>query len=381
MAYKQTPGRGNQAKTGRGIPAPFRQTPDYARENKRENDAINSGDTMGAVKGASYTAGRMLTNFPAQAKHLKKNEMVSKDASGKVTGGSWETKVDAQKAVEQMQVARDSTQYLGNERDPMKRKKLGNEFNIYWSPNNKYNKKEQDRTGKGYQGPDGISGTNKDRYETLNKLRMEGIVHGGFGTKEDVPEKEFGLKPAPAPAKANPKSGAVKKKSPMKQTKAKVKEESFLDKAGKAVSGTVSTVKRGLMKADAALRRLEGPSGDSRYGDVGDTAFGVKLSGNKAGKKVSPAKQTTSRQKSMNQPMAKSTRLGKTTADMGEGPKPSNKNPKSGSNTIGGRSLEKNGIRGTKYEPGKRTEGMDRVYKDSPAKMMNKKTPAKMKKC
>ena len=81
----------------------------------------------------------------------------------------------------------------------------------------------------------------------------------------------------------------MRSSSPMKQTKAKAKEESFLDKAGKAVSGTVSTVKRGLMKADAALRRLEGPSGDSRYGDVGDTAFGVKLSGNKAGKKVSPA--------------------------------------------------------------------------------------------
>lgn len=216
MAYKQTPGRGNQAKTGRGIPAPFMQTPDYAREDRRENEAINSKNTMDAVKGVSYTAGRMLENFPAQKKHVIKNFQTDKDASGKVTGSSWETRVNAREAVQAMQVARDSSQYLGNERNPELREKLGKQFHNAWSPYNKINKKEQDRTGKGYQGPDGISGTNKDRYETLNKLRMEGILHGGYGTAEDVPEKEFGLKPAPAPEKANPKSGATKKKSPAK---------------------------------------------------------------------------------------------------------------------------------------------------------------------
>ena len=74
--------------------------------------------------------------------------------------------------------------------------------------------------------------------------------------------------------------------------------------------------------------------------------------------KASPTKQTTSAQK-------------KATQDIARGPSkeiPSSKNPKSGSNTIGGRSLEKNGIRGTKYEPGKTNAEMQRVYKSSPAK-------------
>ena len=214
MAYKQTPGRGNQAKTGRGIPTPFKQAPDYAAEDRRENAALSDFTTTDAAKGVSYTAGRMLENFPAQKKHVIKN--FQKDE--KTGTSSWQTRVNAKNTVEQMQVARDSTQYLGNERDPMKREKLGREFNLHWSPNNKYNKKEQERSGKGYQGPDGISGTNRDKSEVLNKLKMEGILHGGYANKPDVPEKEFGLKPAPAPVKANPKSGATKKKSPMKQT-------------------------------------------------------------------------------------------------------------------------------------------------------------------
>jgi len=210
MAYNQNPGRGNQSKTGNGIPSALLQKPDYAREDAQENAAVNGGNTMDAVKGVSYTASRMLTNFPAQGRHLKKNEQTNKDASGKTTSTSWETKVDAKNAVEQLQVARDSSGYLGNERDPKKRQRLGEEFNLYWSPNNKYNKREQTRSGKGYTGPNGTSGTDRDKYEVLDKLRLEGIMHGGYGSKEDVPEKEFGLKPTPTPL--NPKAGADKLK-------------------------------------------------------------------------------------------------------------------------------------------------------------------------
>lgn len=213
MAYKQTPGRGNQAKTGRGIPTPFMQTPDYAAEDRRENAAQQDYTTTNAAKGVSYTAGRMLENFPAQKKHVIKN--FQKDE--KTGSSSWETKVNAREAVQAMQVGRDSIAHIGNERNPELREKLGKQFHNAWSPYNKINKREQDRTGKGYQGPNGISGTNRDRSEVLSKLKMEGILHGGYATATDVPEKQFGLKPAPAPVKANPKSGATKKKSPMKQ--------------------------------------------------------------------------------------------------------------------------------------------------------------------
>jgi hypothetical protein len=231
MAYKQVPGRGNQAKTGRGIPAPFKQTPDYAAEDRRENAAQQDYTTTNAAKGVSYTAGRMLENFPAQKKHVIKN--FQKDE--KTGSSSWETKVNAREAVQAMQVGRDSIAHIGNERNPELREKLGKQFHNAWSPYNKINKKEQDRSGKGYQGPNGVSGTNADKSEVLRKLKLEGVLHGGYATAPDVPEKEFGLKPAPAPAKANPKSGATKKKSPMKQTAPAKKMDKSMDKMDKSM--------------------------------------------------------------------------------------------------------------------------------------------------
>lgn len=217
MAYKQLPGRGNRAKTGHGIPTPFKQTPDYDLADKLENKALSSGDSKGQSMGVSYTAGRMLEGYPSQQKHVIQNVKTDKNGSGR----SYETKVNAREAVQAMAVAKDSTAYLGNEKNPVIREKLGQQFHKAYSPYNKQNKKEMERTGKGYQGPEGLAGTAQSRGDLLNKLKSEGIIHGGYATATDVPEKTFGLKPAPKPT--NPKTDA-KKKSPMKQNQSLGKE-------------------------------------------------------------------------------------------------------------------------------------------------------------
>jgi len=86
-----------------------------------------------------------------------------------------------------------------------------------------------------------------------------------------APKKSAGKGPHQEKKKVAPKKAAPKK------------EKGFLDTVSDYASGAVESVKGALKKGDDYLRKLEGPSGDSRYGDVGDTMFGVKLSGNNAG--------------------------------------------------------------------------------------------------
>ena len=205
MAYNQKPGGPMKQKTGHGIPSALLQKPDYAREDERENAALNDFTSTNAAKGVSYTAGRMLDKFPAQKKHVIKN--FQQDANG---SSSYETKVNAREAVQAVQVGRDSIAHIGNEKDPAKREALGRQFHVAFSPYNKYNKREQDRSGKGYQGPDGISGTDKDRSDVLSNLRTEGILHGGYSNNQEVAEKVFGLKSFQTPT--NPKAGTDKLK-------------------------------------------------------------------------------------------------------------------------------------------------------------------------
>ena len=64
MAYTQNPGRGNSAKTGHGIPAPFKQTTDgpataKRREqvNKREASGYTNEETKNATKFAQGAKG------------------------------------------------------------------------------------------------------------------------------------------------------------------------------------------------------------------------------------------------------------------------------------------------------------------------------------
>jgi hypothetical protein len=211
MAYKQSPGRGNNAKTGHGVPSAFmQQRPNYQAANAEESEK---------GYGASFHATRMLQDYPEQQKHLIQN-VEKNPTTGKIT--SYQGKLDAKKAVEQVQVARDSMNYLGNEKNPEKRLSLGKDFSRFYSPNSKYGKSQIDKYGGGeYQGPDKQSGSQKDKGKILTDLRV-GAITGRSVTRQDEAQSVFGIQAPPKasePAKANPKSGATKKKSPMKQTK------------------------------------------------------------------------------------------------------------------------------------------------------------------
>lgn len=76
--------------------------------------------------------------------------------------------------------------------------------------------------------------------------------------------------------KTTPKSKGPNQKAKPKVTPkpAPKKEKGFLEKAGDYVSSAVDKVSEALKP---------GPDPDSRYGEVGDTMFGVKLSGMHAG--------------------------------------------------------------------------------------------------
>ena len=197
MAYTQDPGRGPLLKTGNGIPSALLQKPDYVREDERENEAISGGNTMDAAKGVSYTAGRMLTDFPSQAKHVKKKEVTNKDASGKTTSVSWETKVNAKNAVEQLQVAKDSMNVLKGIDDPKARIRAGETFSFFNSPNSEYGKKQINKAGGEYQGPRGVSGSQESKQKVLNDLKFEGIRKGQYKGGDEAAQLIFGIQKPP----------------------------------------------------------------------------------------------------------------------------------------------------------------------------------------
>jgi hypothetical protein len=279
-------------KTGHGIPSALLQgkKPNYEGLKKFTSDIVEGKSSAGPLPG--YVASEsILKNAPEQAKHLRKN--VQKDPQGRVT--SWDVEQDPIKITEAISVGRDSLNYVKPAKSANEAMMLGKEFSRNYSPYSKSGAIAIKNLSRGnYVGPDKSLNTDEAKAKVVNDLWSETI--GARGRTDQELPKKFGIPDPNVYAKMpNPKSGAVKKKS--------------------------------------------------------------------------PAKQTTSRQKSMNQPMAKSAKLGKTTADMGEGPMPSNKNPKSGEN---------------KMPPGTKVDGdLSKSGKKygSPAKMMNKKTPAKMKKC
>lgn len=173
MAYKQKPGRGNQAKTGHGIPAPFKQLEFIKAVGSKIEKAHEAGKT--AFEG-SRKASNVMGGF----------------------GGS-------------------------------------------------------------------VSGGVKRSYEKNPVEYVRGFV-GGLVSED------------------NPKTNE-KKKSPVKQKQKKQapkKEEGLLDKAGKAISGAVETVKEKYKEFDKYMK--EGSSPDSRYGGSQDRFMGVQLHGRNAGK-------------------------------------------------------------------------------------------------
>lgn len=203
MAYKQSPGRGNNPKTGHGVPGVFLQVrkPNYSAADTEESEKGT---------GASFHATRMLQDYPEQQKHLIKN-VEKNPATGKIT--SYETKINAKKAVEQLQVAKDSMAALSGIKDPKLREKAGRDFSFNFSPNNPYGKKAIERKGGEYQGPGGESGKQEEKQKVLTNLRA-GAITGKSVTRQDEPQSVFGIAAVPKALEQFNKVTGVKTTTP-----------------------------------------------------------------------------------------------------------------------------------------------------------------------
>jgi hypothetical protein len=212
MAYKQTPGGPMKQKTGHGIPSALLQDrkPNYKAADVEESEKGT---------GASFHATRILQNYPQQQKHLIKN-VEKNPVSGKIT--SYETKIDAAKAVEQIQVAKDSMNYLSGIKDPKLREKAGRTFSFNFSPNNPYGKKAIERQGGEYQGPGKVSATQEEKQKVLTNLKV-GAITGKNVTQQDEAQRVFGIAEVPSlnipGIGANKVTHASKKKPAPKQMK------------------------------------------------------------------------------------------------------------------------------------------------------------------
>ena len=272
MAYKQSPGRGNRAKTGHGVPSAFmQQKPNYQGANIEETES-----KLGT--GASYAAGKALSDYPAQRKHVIKNLQTDAATGTK----SYETKINAKNAVEQIQVARDSMAYLGGIKDPKERERKGAEFSFSFSPNSKSGKAQINSKGGEYQGPGGVSGSQEDKKKILQDLRVEGV---SSNTNPNMAQKTFGIGAVPkALEQFNKVTGVTKKKvSPARQMGTINKVVSKAKEIGSKIVG-------GIKKMDKAL---EG-NPDTRSYERSDTVLGRRAVGAQAGKKASAAPQLKS---------------------------------------------------------------------------------------
>jgi hypothetical protein len=199
MAYTQKPGRGNNAKTGHGVPTPFMQTkPDYAKADKQEKES---------KYGATNAAAEILKNYP-QAKNIK-------DINSKV-------------ATEQIQIASDSLNYIGGARNAAERLRLGKDFNRTYSTNNPKVKEKLSKSADGeYQGVGAIgsvgkgSGSQTAKTEVLGKLVAQGAKT--FGQSDDSGMPNFGIPKIGINAKTNPKKPVAKQMKPKAKGPVKMK--------------------------------------------------------------------------------------------------------------------------------------------------------------
>jgi len=190
MAYLPQPGRGNYEKTGYGLPSPFRQDRVYKKIDEAEKKSKN-GKTL------TMTAATVLNDYPEQQKHLIKN--VNKDASGKIT--SFEAPSNTRKAVEQLQIAKDSMNYLSSGKNEADRIRLGNDFSRNYSTNSKQGKIT---TGGTYRSPgSNVSQTNTFFDNMLSNLMN--VTASPFATDENTASQKFGI--PKVPAKINAISG------------------------------------------------------------------------------------------------------------------------------------------------------------------------------
>ena len=199
MAYTQKPGRGNNAKTGHGVPTPFMQTkPDYAKADRQEKEG---------GYGATNAAAEILKNYP-QAKNLKG--------------------INSKVATEQIQITKDSLNQISGAKNDKEAKIFGKQFFDNYSTNNPKVKarlaKSNNEGISDYQGVGPIgtvtgkgSGSQEAKTEVLGKLVAQGAKT--FGQSDDSGMPNFGIPKigTTGNVKTNPK------KSPAKQMKSKMK--------------------------------------------------------------------------------------------------------------------------------------------------------------
>jgi len=196
MAYMQKPGRGSHPKTGHGIPSPLRQ------DMYKNIDAAELKSSGG--KGVTMTADQVLNKYPAQNKHLRSN--VQKNEKGETTGYTVEP--NSKKAVEQIQIAKDSMSYISGAKNDLDRVKYGNDFSRNYSTNSKEGKK---KAGGEYKGPGGVSASPESKRAVVSDLIKQSSNNL---YDEDTPSKRFGIaKPSAESAKTNPISGKDKIKA------------------------------------------------------------------------------------------------------------------------------------------------------------------------
>jgi len=204
MAYTQNPGRGNNPKTGNGIPTPFTQVkPNYSVADKYEKGRkSNSYNGKHNSYGVTTAAENILNNYP-QGKNLKN--------------------IDSKNAVEQIQIAKDSLDYISGAKNNKEKLNLGNDFNRNYSSNNPEVKKRLNKQAEGeYQGVNAIgsvgkgSGSQDVKKQIFDKLMTIGLKSSG---ERFLGGENFGI--PKIGTKENPKTEL--KKSPAKQLKSKMK--------------------------------------------------------------------------------------------------------------------------------------------------------------
>ena len=334
MAFKMIPGRGNFAKTGRSIPSPFKQQT-AAQVDKMIKDK--------------------------QARDAAKKETEKKNKSDEASNNLRNSLRKAAMEANESQARKDSTSI-----DNRLRNAGFDSLTAGVKGNQAANETRKKRDNSKIMPKKGERGAHV--YDEVNKDTKSGKYKRT--TKVDAPLKQ---------KVAAEVEGMIKRKKDREANESYAKKDSTstADKLQKAGFSLEVAGKMGNQAANEKRRQNVSPGGYSNQVDKDPKSGKYKMDF----KKQSPAKQTISMRKKMEQtPMAKKA----PSRDSMQAPK----NPKSGSNTVGGRSLEKNGFIGTKYEPGKHPKG--EVYKDSPTKQLGrqavtkmggKKAPAKMKKC
>ena len=242
MAYNQKPGSAIKQKTGHGIPSALLQ------KSKEVYKLLDKTETERG-KGPTSAAKTLLKGY-AQEKNL--------------------TDTNSFKAVEQMQIAQDSTNYISGARNAAEKLKLGKDFNRTYSTNNPKVRARQAAMNNGntdYQGVGAIgSVTGKGQGSTAAKETMLWNLQKSadqlFGTEDRGINSTFGI---PYIGGGNPKTKVNPNAAP-KQMKpsspAKQKQDLGKEPKSSGPEKTAKQIKEEKMPKEPAPKQMK-PKGSA----------------------------------------------------------------------------------------------------------------------